>query len=736
MIQAYALVATAVFNILIGIPVLRRSSPKPSDRMYLFTAFFMFAWVVGDTLLIAHTDPAVADLARRVFLIAPIGIVSFLVPFALLFPNENSFPRWVWYASFGPAIALGLWMAVEPRLFIASININYPSPNTFTVGHPYYEIYATLLSSYFSTAYLIFYQRMRRSRALVHLQAQYTFMGVVLSSFPALITNLVLPILGYTRFVWVGPLFSVVYIAFFSIAIIRYRLFDIRHTAVRALAYLLTLTLIVALYVTAIMLVKVPFAQLVGNLASNQNVFYVCITVVAIFCFDPLKRLFNAATRSIFFRKDYDSQEVLNRFSKILVSELNLERILKRSLTELCESVHIQFGQLIIFNRGQVYRVEHFGPLPQRLMVAPELHTLKRSMLIADELSGGARKVLMESHGVRVSMMLSSRDEFVGYLLLGDKLSGDIYSNQDIELLEIISKELAVAIQNAKAYAEISEFNVTLQARVDHATNRLRVANRHLKELDKAKDEFISMASHQLRTPLTTIKGYLSMLGEGDAGPISDDQKQFVQYAFDSSERMVRLISDLLNVSRLSAGKFLIQTRPTDMVAMIDDEVRQLEPHAKAKNLNLVFERPKAPLPPAQIDDNKTRQVIMNFIDNAIYYTPKGEVRVKLSQTGEMVRLEVTDTGIGVPADARRKLFTKFYRAGNAQTVRPDGTGLGLYLAKRVIQDQGGTIIFNSVEGKGSTFGFELPLKPAPIHTSTHHEEHNAGTGTRPAVHQ
>jgi len=302
--------------------------------------------------------------------------------------------------------------------------------------------------------------------------------------------------------------------------------------------------------------------------------------------------------------------------------------------------------------------------------------------------------------------MLSSRDEFVRYLLLGDKLSGDIYSNQDIELLEIISKELAVAIQNAKAYAEISEFNVNLQARVDHATNRLRVANRHLKELDKAKDEFISMASHQLRTPLTTIKGYLSMLAEGDAGKISADQKQFVQYAFDSSERMVRLISDLLNVSRLSAGNFLIQTRPTDMVAMIEDEVRQLMPHAKAKNLNLVFDRPTEPLPPAQIDDHKTRQVIMNFIDNAIYYTPAGEVRVKLRQTGDLVRLEVHDTGIGVPEDARKKLFTKFYRAGNAQTVRPDGTGLGLYLAKRVVQVQGGTIIFNSVEGKGSTFGF------------------------------
>jgi signal transduction histidine kinase len=112
-----------------------------------------------------------------------------------------------------------------------------------------------------------------------------------------------------------------------------------------------------------------------------------------------------------------------------------------------------------------------------------------------------------------------------------------------------------------------------------------------------------------------------------------------------------------------------------------------------------------------ELDEGKTRQVIMNFIDNALYYTPKGDVTVTLDRAKDKVRLEVKDTGIGVPKEAREKLFTKFFRAGNAQMVRPDGTGLGLYLAKRVIEDQGGTIIFESVEGKGSTFGFELPIK-------------------------
>jgi signal transduction histidine kinase len=199
-------------------------------------------------------------------------------------------------------------------------------------------------------------------------------------------------------------------------------------------------------------------------------------------------------------------------------------------------------------------------------------------------------------------------------------------------------------------------------------------------------------------------------------------QSQFVGYGFDASQRMVNLISDLLNVSRLSAGRFIIQPTPTDFVKMVGDEVRQLRSHAETKKLSLIFEPPAEPWPLINVDDNKTRQVIMNFIDNAIFYTPSGEVRVLLSRTPKSVHFEVHDTGIGVPRTAQAKLFSKFFRAENAQGVRPDGTGLGLYLAKRVVEDQGGTLIFSSTEGKGSIFGFDLPATAAkPIKQGGNH---------------
>ena len=297
---------------------------------------------------------------------------------------------------------------------------------------------------------------------------------------------------------------------------------------------------------------------------------------------------------------------------------------------------------------------------------------------------------------------LQVRDEVVGVLILGTSEADRDISAIRRDLIGRLAGTVGIAIDNTLLYEKSQE-----------ATARLRQANNKLKDLDKAKDEFISMASHQLRTPLTTIKGYLSMMLEGDAGEISETQKQFVGYAFEGADRMVNLIADLLNVSRLSAGRFMIEAKPSDLGKIVEDEVRQLQSHAAAKKLKLIYNAPKQALPIISLDDGKTRQVIMNFIDNAIYYTKEGKITVTASRVDKAIRVTVQDTGIGVPPAAQKKLFSKFFRAENAQTVRPDGTGLGLYLAKRVIEDQGGTIIFESAEGKGSTFGFELPLSPA-----------------------
>jgi len=571
-------------------------------------------------------------------------------------------------------------------------------------GGVVYTLFSAYSVIYLVSSLVILLRYMRTSTLRERVQLQYFLFGLAISATLVFITNLVL-----VRYAAFGPPSLLVFVGLTGYAMVRHRLFDIRLVVARTLAYVLLLTTLAILYGLGLFATtSLFFAH--TQVGISEQATYLILALVLAFTFQPLRRFFEHITDQIFFRNRYDSQTVLAEFSNVLVRDIELNDLLKHSLTEISRSLSIGYTQFIIFNEGKVYRVAQQGLIPKRMIVAPQLKAITKPLVVADELGDGHVKELMDDHGLRVSAILKTHSEVIGYLLLGDKLSGDVYSKQDIDVIGIMAKELAVAISNAKAYAEIQAFAATLQERVNHATGRLRVANRHLKELDQAKDEFLSLASHQLRTPLTTIKGYLSMILEGDAGKLNKLQREFTTNAFDSSERMVRLITDLLDVSRMSAGRFVIQPKATDMNEVMRSEVQQLQSHAETKSLKLTLEEPSTPLPPVMLDENKTRQVIMNFVDNAIYYTEKGSVTASLSESKGKLRVEVRDTGMGVPEDAQKHLFSKFFRAANAQKSRPDGTGLGLFLAKRVIEDQGGEIIFHSEVGKGSTFGFELPM--------------------------
>lgn len=305
---------------------------------------------------------------------------------------------------------------------------------------------------------------------------------------------------------------------------------------------------------------------------------------------------------------------------------------------------------------------------------------------------------LSKDFGVRsVSIAkLYSRHRLVGVVVFGSSQAA-ADSTQEQGAVERLSEAIGIALDNKILF---EENRIVLQ--------QLQKSNEKLKTLDETKDEFISMASHQLRTPLTSVKGYLSMVIEGDAGELNEMQTKLLTQAFTSSQRMVYLIADLLNLSRLRTGKFVIETHPTNLSDVVEGEIMQLKDTAAGRNLELTFDKP-ATFTPLMLDETKIRQVVMNFTDNAIYYTPAGgKIVVALRETEESIEFTVTDNGIGVPKTEQQHLFSKFYRAGNAKKARPDGTGLGLFMAKKVIVAQGGALIFTSEEGKGSTFGFSF----------------------------
>lgn len=495
------------------------------------------------------------------------------------------------------------------------------------------------------------------------------------------------------------------------IAIFRHGLFSVRTVVARSFAYTASIAVIIVLYA----LLTFTAARYVFdiNLTTTQEVYFATFSALTALLFQPIKKYFDKITNRIFYRDAYDSQDFLNKVNSALVGEVDLYKLLSNTATTVYKNLKINFCNFyideeaaldfhVVGTDAKVFGNENWPKLLKK-MSEEGVKTVSETDNKED-----VSKLLTDAK-IGAVIKMTSQDQDVGYLIAGQKLSGNTYSNQDVQILEIIADEVAIAVQNTLRFEEIAQFNITLQKRIEDATAQLQKTNEKLVALDEAKDEFISMASHQLRTPLTSIKGYLSMLQEGDVGDLNEQQHNFVDQAFLSSQRMVYLIADLLNVSRLKTGKFVIEPKPTYLPDVVEGELAQLTETIKARGLEMEFEKPSE-FPVMNLDETKVRQVIMNFADNAIYYTPNGgKITVKLEADDNNVTYTVTDTGIGVPKSEQHKLFTKFYRAGNAKKARPDGTGLGLFMAKKVVAAQGGAIIFKTQEGKGSTFGFSFP---------------------------
>ena len=495
----------------------------------------------------------------------------------------------------------------------------------------------------------------------------------------------------------------------------RFGVLDVRFVIVRTMSYILTLIWVALIFCLVAFALSYVFAR--DTALENTTLFgpiAIVSALVAALVLQPLKRFFNRFTDKLLYTDNYSLNEFTVQVSQTLNSTNDLRLLLERTAQLIANTVRASQAFFFVNLLEEGHYMSAGTERHSRVTLAEfeGIHTYSghtEPALISQFDRDHPLHRMMKSHRLGLIMPLHKGDTMVGFLCLGQPKNFG-YTNRDLRALRMVSDELTIAIQNALSVEEVRKLNGTLEQRVSSATHELRTSNAQLQRLDEAKDEFISMASHQLRTPLTSIKGYLSMLIEGDVGKVTKEQKYMLSEAFVSSERMVRLIGDFLNVSRLQTGKFVIEKHPVDLALLVQREIDGLAQNAAGRGMTFAYKKPKG-IPMLNIDENKIQQVVMNFADNAIYYSKeKAKITVSLKKVGEFVEFKVTDTGIGVPKSEQENLFNKFFRATNARRARPDGTGVGLFLAKKVVDDHNGSIIFESKEGKGSTFGFRLPI--------------------------
>ncbi|RMF37067.1 MAG: PAS domain S-box protein, partial [Chloroflexi bacterium] len=233
---------------------------------------------------------------------------------------------------------------------------------------------------------------------------------------------------------------------------------------------------------------------------------------------------------------------------------------------------------------------------------------------------------------------------------------------------------------------------------------------RERKQLEQMREDFIASVSHDLRTPLASITGFTEVLLSEAPGPLTEVQQEFLDIIAQSGERLLKLVNQILDVSKLDSGRFELHPAPVELRPMVESLVDQVRPLATKKQIALEVEL--APdLPTITADPDRLERVLTNLLSNAVKFTPEGgSVRVRLTRNGESVRCEVSDTGIGIPPEDLPHLFERFRRASNVQKRRIKGTGLGLYISKAIVEAHGGEIGVESRLGEGTTFWFTLPI--------------------------
>lgn len=712
----YLLIDLIVVVALFGLAfiVLIRDSATLLNRVFAIFAVCIAIWIVAnyisnDVNLSTH----VATTANHFVFGFSFGAAVYLLRFGIALAEDAKAQR--------------LFRRIKLFLLLVAIVAFTPLVVAGVVrqGDVYAVIFGPLSWVYFVALivitawvpYLLF-RNIKRSHGDQKKRLEVIFISLCLALPFLILTEAILPaVTGWFGLTNIGVLPMLILVAGLYYSAAKHRLFSLRLVVVRALAYVATLGVILTIYGLVSYYGTNAVAVVRGKFLAT--VLQALLVVVAVVTYRPLKKYFDKITNGLFYRDAYEPQILMDNLNQALVNNIELHSLLESASRVIVDNLKAQHCRFVIRtndneNMRNVGTVKLDITKDDAESLSELIRSLGHNVVVAESLTqheSKLRRLMGKLDAAVVARIIPEASNGRGglreaYILLGQKQSGNIYTSQDGQILGIIANELLIAIQNALHFEEIQRFNVTLQEEIDNKTRELRRKNKRLEELDDIKDDFISMASHQLRTPLTSVKGYLSMVLEGDAGTINAQQAKMLGQAFTSAQRMVFLITDLLNVSRLKTGKFVIDAAPINLSETIQEEIQQLKEAAAGKSIQLIYKKP-ANFPRLMLDEVKIRQVLMNFIDNAIYYTPVGgHIRVELVEKTSTVELRVVDDGIGVPRSEQHHLFTKFYRATNARRARPDGTGLGLFMAAKVISAQGGSIIFSSREGKGSTFGF------------------------------
>ena len=716
------LTISSVTNIAVGAFILLSNFKSHTNRLFFAFTLFAALWATLNYLSLHQTTPEDTLNAIRWVMFFAILHSASLFLMVHTFPEQKiRLSTWKLLTFLGFALIV-LILTRTPLIFesVNGFGAN-ASPNP-GAGIPLFALMAgfSILGSIYILA-----SRYKKAIGVLRIQLRYLLYGVIGSTLMIFISNFVLVVFFNTTVLLnLGPTFTLIFVVATAYAITKHGLFN---------------TKVILAEISAAALVLVNIAQLFFARNTGEFLFRLLVfLLVTFFAFIFVRSVKNEVRRRVEFEElakekiqALDELEQRNRnlatlqkISDIVLNESDMKIMVQKILDELPKELEgciggmlsvVKQGQLTGYSMssnnfskkiislvgGDLNKYSHpisreFNLIHRAIIDKESISSDKLTDFISPPISKPVALSIQKLIGVRhvEAFPLIAGGEPLGVMLFVFSKTKEEIHSKNYSIAKAISDDMSLAIQRAQAFVQLKE------------------ANEYLSELDKMKDEFISMASHELNTPLAAIEGYLSMILDEGMGKIDKQSRKYLNRAYASSKRLAELIMDLLNVSRIEQGRLKMKYAKTNMAELAQSVIHELQIKADEKKLYLKLVADKT-APKTWFDPERIREVIVNLMGNALKFTDKGGATIKIKNSGKKILVEIIDTGRGVAKADQGKLFHKFSQI-KRDIDEHQGSGLGLYISKNFIELHKGKIWVDSDAGQGSTFSFEIPIITKP----------------------
>ena len=696
---------TGFTNLFLGSAVFLYNPRKKINQIYFFLAFGLAIWGLSLAAILISWN---IDLFSRAGFAGAAILVSALLLFSL-YINEPEVKiseiKFIIPALLGfifVILILITELVIKGSTFVNHALESVPGPLYF----PFllYAVFCVL-----GSVYLLF-QKFRKSAGMAREQIKYVFLGFALFAVPAIVTNGVLPgVFGVSEFNKLGPSFSVFLLGAIAYAILEYRLMDINFVLRQGTLFTLIFAVIIFIFVLATSL----FSKMLGGAPA-----IIIPAIIITLGFIPFKNFLEKIIDKFFFRSRYDFRTATRDITKTFSKIEDLDKLLEEFLKKLVSYLKVPKAEIILLLEKDHFisrlsigvgeqndlvlpknnaLVQHFEKHPDEILerdylaylVPKEEHRKEELLNLHKEL---------DKLGYALAVPITVKRVVIGILFLGEKISKDIFSSQDIQLLEIVGKHAGPIIESARLFEQTQQLN-----------KELLTAN-------QAKSHFITIVSHQFRTPLSAIRMNAELLEDNLKKRFLSavDETESVQIIQERAIFMVNMLENVFDGMAIDAHKVSVDKKPAVIWEIFDNVKKEISREIEKKRINFILDKSPELLQEIDIDIPKITKVVKILLENAAFYNKEGGIiEVKMNKvTNEekrFIQCSVKDEGIGVPPEDTNKIFEKFYRSPNAMNLVPNGTGLGLFIAKNFVELHGGKLWVASQPGQGSTFYFTLP---------------------------